>query len=321
MPYTPGHSPNRQSAMELVVGSFEDMETEFYNVQYPDLQWKDVIPEASIDTSINAGANVASYRVRDRRGKGSFRATHDQGVPTVGQTVDKVLVPIEVAGVSATFDRDDARQIQFGYNENLLTELAGIMREACDRHVEATTFFGDDTVKDFEGWLDYSLVTVSNAVNGAGGASEWSSKTPTEIIADINSAISAVWTSTEQLHLPDTVYLPGEQLAYIASTAKGEETDTTILEFVKKNNIYTSLTGKELTFKAIRYLDQAGAGGADRMVVAEMSRADNFKMPFPLPFDLLEPQESGFAVELYAEYKFGSFHLRYPRSMFYVDGI
>lgn len=321
MPYTQGHNPNRQTAMELVVGSFEDMESAFYDVLYGDLQWREVVPEASVDGQINPGANVASYRSRDRRGKGSFRATHDQGVPTVGQTVDKILVPVEVAGVSATFDRDDARQIQFGYNENLLTELSGIMKEACDRHVEGTIFYGDDNVKDFEGWLDYSLVTTTNAPNGAGGFSEWTTKTPAEIIADINSAITTVWVNSKQVHLPDTVFLPGDQLGYIASTAKGDQTDTTILEFVKKNNTYTSMTGQELTFKAIRYLDAAGAGGEDRMVVAQMGRTENFKLPFPLPYDLLEPQEAGFSVELYAEYKFGSFHVRYPACMLYVDGI
>ena len=321
MPYTQGHSPNRLTAMELVVGSFEDMETAFYEVLYGEIQWRDVVPEASVDTQINPGANVASYRVRDIRGKGSFRATHDQGIPTVGQSLDKILVPIEVSGVSAVFDRDDARQIQFGYNENLLTELTTIMREACERHVEGTIFFGDDAVKDFEAWLDYSLVTVANAPNGAGGFSEWTTKTPAEIIADINNAISTVWNGTKQVHLPDTVFLPGEQLALIASTAKGEETDTTILEFVKKNNIYTSLTGTELKFKAIRYLDGAGAGGEDRMVVAQQARTDNFKLPFSLPFDLLEPQEAGFSVELYAEYKFGSIHIRYPSNMLYTDGI
>jgi hypothetical protein len=321
MPYEQGHSPNRLSAFELVVGSFEDMESAFYDVKYPDILWRDVVPESSVDTSINPGATTASYRSRDKRGKGSFRAAHDQGVPTVGQTLDKVLVPIEVAGVSAIFDRDDARQIQFGYNENLLTELSDIMREACERHVEGTIFYGDDTVKGFEGWLDYSLVTVSNAPNGGGGNSEWSTKTPDEIIADINAAISSVWTGSKQIHLPDTVYLPGSQLALIATTARNTNTDLTILEFVKKNNIYTSLTGNDLTFKSIRYLEGSGVGGVDRMVVAETKRPENFKLPFPLPFDLLPPQEAGFSVNLFAEYKFGSFHLRYPKSMLYMDGI
>ena len=320
MPYSRGHSPDRVSAMELVVGSFEDIEAAFYDVKYGELRWRDVVPEASVDTSVNPGATTASYRVRDIRGKGAFRATHDKEIPTVGQTLDKILVPVEVAGVAGVFDREDARQVQFGYDQSLLTEIPDIMRKACERHIEGVVFYGDDDVKGFEGWLDYSLVPTGTVPNGAGGFPEWSTKTPAEIIADVNNAITAVWVNSKEIHLPDTVYLPGTQLGLIASTAKGDETDTTILEFLKKNNVYTSLTGQELTFKSIRYLEGAGAGDTDRFVVADTD-PENTKLPFPIPFDLLEPQEHGYDVELYAEYKFGSFHLRYPKSMLYQDGI
>jgi hypothetical protein len=41
----------------------------------------------------------------------------------------------------------------------------------------------------------------------------------------------------------------------------------------------------------------------------------------PLPFDMLTPQEMGFGVDLLAEYVFGSFHVKRPLSMEYVDGI
>ena len=305
--------------MELLVGSFEDMKSEFYEVKYGEIQWRDVIPEASVDTSINPGATSTSYRVYDQRGKGSFRSQHDNGVPTVGQTLGKNIVPIEVAGVSAIFDTEDARQIQFGHNQSLLSELPNVMRKACERHVEGTVFFGDENIQDFQGWLDYAGVTITTVGNGAGGNPEWNTKTPDEILGDINDAISAVWNGTKQVHLPDTVYLPGTQLAFIAAF-RIPEINMTVLEFIKANNIYTALTGQELTIKSVRYLDGAGAGGTDRMVVAE-TNAENVTLPFPLPFDLLEPQERGFDVELYAEYKFGSFHMRYPASMIYVDGI
>lgn len=318
MPYSVGHDPNRVNAMELLIGSFEDMKAEFYEVKYGEIQFRDVIPEASIDSSINPGATSTSYRVYDQRGKGSFRSTHDSGVPTVGQTLSKNFVPIEVAGVSALFDTEDARQIQYGFNQSLLSELPNVMRKACERHVEGTVFFGDQDVQGFLGWLDYPGVTVTVAPD-PGAGTEWVNKTPDQILTDINEGISSVWNGTKQIHLPDTVYLPGSQLAYIAAT-RIPEINMTVLEFIKANNIYTALTGQPLNVKSIRYLDGSGAGATDRMVVAE-TKAENVTLPFPLPFDLLDPQERGFDVELYAEYKFGSFHMRYPASMIYVDGI
>jgi hypothetical protein len=306
--------------MELVVGSFEDLEAAFYDVLYGEHQWRQVVPEASIDTAINPGATTKSYRVKDWRGRASWRSRHGQNIPTVGRTLDKNLVPMEVGSISAIFDREDARQVQFGYDESLLTDLPGYMRMACDNHVEGTVFYGDPNV-NFDGWLDYTGVDRADAALNAGATSrEWVDKTSDEIQFDVNNAITTVWVNSKLVHMPDVVYLPPTQYGYIASRRMSDASDKSILDYLKTNNVYTSTTGKELRFVPIRYLDDAGSGDTARMVVAE-TNPRNQVLPFPLPFDLLEPQLFGFDVHLYAEYKFGSFHVRYPGSLSYTDGI
>ena len=319
MPFDFGQNPNRINALELVVGSFEDMESAFYEVLYGEHQWRQVVPEGSINTSVNPGASTASYRVRDWKGKGSFRARHDQGVPTVGQTVDKNLIPIETAGVTGVFDRDDARAVRMGYEEDLLQELPRIMRMACDNHVEGTIFYGDPEL-GFLSWLDYPTVDILVAPNGASGFSDWPQKTSDEIQFDINNAISTVWVDTKLRHIPDTVYLPPDRLALISSLRMSDASDKSVMDYIKVNNIFTATTGKELKLVAIRYLDGAGVAGVQRMV-AEDTDPRNTKLPFSIPFDLLEPQPFGFDVHLFAEYKYGSYHKPYPKSMNYTDGI
>lgn len=69
-----------------------------------------------------------------------------------------------------------------------------------------------------------------------------------------------------------------------------------------------------------RYLTGAGTGGTDRMVVMDRSR-NNQMLPFPLAYQLSEPQPKPLAVAWYAENKFGSYHVRQQGSMVYVDGI
>ena len=314
-----GTTPNRQTALELVYGAFEDLQEAYKDVKYGELHWRDVLPEQSLNTGINPGATSMSYRVRDWKGRAQWRGRHDGGVPTVGRTIDKILVPIEVGGVSAIFDREDARQVQFGYSENLLTDLPRYMRMACEYHFEGTFFYGDSSV-GFSGWLDYPNVPTSTVPNGAGGTATWATKTSDEIQFDVNNAIATVWDNSKFVHLPDTVFLPGAQFALISSLRMSDASDKSVMEYLTTNNIYTARTGRPLKFVPIRYLDQAGAGGTDRMVVAQVDR-DNYEVPFPLPFELLEPQEHGFDVNLYSEYKFGSLHLPYPLHMSYSDGI
>lgn len=319
MPFNFGATPNRQTALELVYGAFEDLQEGFKDVKYGELHWREVLPEQSLNTNINPGATSMSYRVRDWKGRAQWRGRHSGDIPTVGRTIDKIIVPIEVGGCSAIFDREDARQVQFGYSENLLTDLPRYMRMACEYHFEGTFFYGDAQV-NFRGWLDYTGVPSATAPNGAAASPLWTNKTSDEIVQDVNSQITTTWENSKFVHLPNSIFLSGAQFGLITSRRMSDAADKSIIEYLKTNNTYTAKTGRPLNIIPIRYLDGAGAGATDRMVTAEVDR-DNYEVPFPLPFELLEPQEHGFDVNLYSEYKFGSFHIPYPQHMSYLDGI
>jgi hypothetical protein len=318
MPFTFGATPDRQTTFDLVTRAFEDMEAAFEEVRYPDHMWRECIPQASVDTGVNPGADTASYGIEDWKGKGAFRGRLDSVVPTVGRTVDKALIPIQPAGVTAIFDRDDARKMTFGYNTNLLTDLTEIMKKACDNHVEATFFYGNAQY-GFKGYLDHPNVPVVTAPNGAGGTATFSSKTDDEIITDLNNALAKVWTQSNTVHIANVLELPPENFSLIA-TRKLSNEKVSILEYFKMNNVTSALTGQPITIRPLRYLKGAGAGGSQRMIAKE-DNARNFKMPFSIPYELLEPQPQGYGVHLLAEYKFGSYHVKFPMAMSYTDGI
>lgn len=318
MTYNFGNLP-ANAATELVFGQFEEVQAGFQDVLYPELQWRDVLLEGSLLTGINPGATAWSTMIRDWRGKGAFRGRHDTSVPTVAFGQDKAMVPIEVGGVTAKIDREDVRQYQFGQNSNLLSEIPQIMRMASERHFEGTFFYGDDTL-GFQPWLDYIGVSSDTAPNGAGGSPLWANKTNEEIIDDVNDTITAVWTDSKFVHMPGHVALDGSKMGILASRKMEGSGGISLLKYLTENNIFTNQTGRPLTFVPIRYLSDAGAGSTSRMVVFEKMER-NHKVPFPIFFELLAPQERGYDVELFAEYKFGSNYLPYPGSMAYLDGI
>ncbi|MNC80049.1 hypothetical protein D3C75_1327110 [compost metagenome] len=72
--------------------------------------------------------------------------------------------------------------------------------------------------------------------------------------------------------------------------------------------------------EVLTYLTGAGSGGTNRMIVSEW-KEQNYYMPFSIPFNMLAPQDVQFATNLFAEYKFGSFHKPYPTSAQFIDGI
>ena len=142
-------------------------------------------------------------------------------------------------------------------------------------------------------------------------------------MGDINNALATVWNNSKTIFKPLDVFIPLKQFALLAETPmviNGTGLAQTALEYIAKNNIMYRVTGQELRVHPSRYLEGAGAEGADRMVVMDRSEK-NQVLPMPLPYNLSQPVPEALGAKWYAESKFGSYHVRQAGSMLYVDGI
>ncbi len=321
---TGGNPAGLNGAMGFSVSVYEQVLAKAYDVKLPEILWDKTIPAGSVDTSVNVGAKLVSYRVKDRRGKGAFRAAVGKDIPTVGVTMNKVVIPLESAAVSASVDLDDLRSVAFGFEGmNLITDLGEVMREASERHKEATFFFGYPAL-GFAGYLDYSLVPVTTAGTKAAGGTTWAVGTPDEIIKDVQTALGLVFSNSKGLFLPDRIEIPILQYVQISSMringTAGNGVNETVLSFLKKNNLFTQMTGTELDIRPLRYLQGAGAGSTNRLIASENKPEDHY-MPMPEVFNMLPPQDRQFATDLFAIWKIGSYHKPYPTSAQFMDGI
>jgi hypothetical protein len=309
-----GHSQIK--ATELIVGVFDQVEAAFYDALYPEILWKETLPPESVKTDIDPGAMNYIYRSRDYRGMGQFVNGDPKNIPRVGQVVGQITVPILDAAVGATLTDAEARRYQFGYQSALAQDYGEIMKKAADYHVERTFFFGNDAA-NFVPFLDYS--TVDKIPVDA-----WTGASPDAWVQSINDALTAVYTNSKTVHLPDTVILPPAKFSMLTGAyvigAGAVGVAVSALEYLRKNNIYTALTQKELKIKTLRYLEGAGVAGVDRAIICEWN-ARNFVLPFPLAYQLAQPVPIPLGVEMFAEYIFGSFNVRYPGSMAYLDGL
>ena len=318
MPYdfTTGGS-NQITATELITSVFDQVEAGFYDALYPEILWREMLPEGSIKTDINPGAQNHVYRSRDIKGMGQFVNGDVKNIPRVGQNLGQVTVPILDAAVGATLTDAEARRYQFGYQTALAQDYGEIMKKAADYHIERTFFFGNAAAQ-FESFLDYSTVTKIPV------AAPWTVTDPAQMVADVNDWLTTVWTNSKTIHLPDTVFLPPAQFSLLTTAyvigAGAVGVAVSAMEYLKKNNIYTANTGKELNIKALRYLEGAGVAGVNRAIIMEWNER-NFVMPFPLAYQLAQPVPIALGVDMFAEYIFGSFNVRYPSAMAYADGI
>lgn len=320
-----GNPAGLNGAMGFDINVFEQVTSRAYDVKLPDILWSKTIDPSSIDTSVNPGAKLTSYRVRDRRGKGAFAAVVGKDTPTVGVTMNKVTVPIEIGRIMAQADLDDIRAVAFGFEGmNLLTDKGVAMREAAERHIEEVFFFGYADL-GFAGYIDYSLVPASSALTKAATGTEWANATGDEIVADVNYAQGLIYENSKGLFMGGRLELPLAQLVQISSQRMGGAAgpageNVTVLEYLKRNNLYTQTTGRELEVRGLRYLAGAGSGDTNRFILSDPD-PDYSYMPMSIPFQMLPPQDVQFATNLFAEYKFGSFHKPYPTSAQFIDGI
>lgn len=320
--FTYGTQP-QVNAMELAFSIYTDVDAAFFDVEYPEHDWYKVLKQEQIIENINPGATSYAFRTRDRQGTAAFVGKNENNnIPKVSQTIGAVEIPMAASAIGATLNNEDARQYQFGFNSNLAQDLGETMRTACDNLIEQTVFFGDPSV-GFRGFLNYTGITVTNAVNGAAGTATWATKTAQEMINDVNSAINKVWEDSKSVFLPNVVFLPMAQYALLANmpfNLNSSVAFSSALTYLKTNNMYTNLRGKELEIIPIRYLKGAGAGSADRMVVQDRSKK-NQGMPFPMPYTVQPPVPVPLGAEFYSEQKHGSYYIAQSLSTLYVDGI
>ncbi|CAA9993652.1 unnamed protein product [Nesidiocoris tenuis] len=95
-------------------------------------------------------------------------------------------------------------------------------------------------------------------------------------------------------------------------------TDTTVLEFFRRNNTYTGVTGQPIDIRAVLWLNDAGVGGTPRMMAYEKN-SDNLTMRMPIPWRSLPPQATALRLEIPNEYKISGTEFRYPLSAAYRD--
>jgi len=306
------------TATALVMGIFDEIRGKFIEKKYPEILWQTILPKDSVITELNPGAANYIYRVHDIKGVGAFVRGNPKNINRVGQVIGQVTVPILDAAVGAVVTNGEARRHQFAFQTALSEDLAAVMKRATQYHVERVFFFGDYG-SGFRSFLNYPTIPLITPVTA------WTGADPSVWVDSINSWLTAVWQNTKTVHLPDTVLLPLTkfamlQNAYVIGPGGGVGVAVSALEYIKKNNIYTAKTGKELNIRELRYLQGAGSGGVDRAIILQL-QADNLIMPFPMPYQLAQPVPAALSVELYAEYVFGSLNWLFPQSVGYADGL
>lgn len=169
------------------------------------------------------------------------------------------------------------------------------------------------------GLLNSALVTAGNVVNGIGGSPLWSTKTPDEILADVNTLLQSTWVASAYAVCPAELRLPPLQYSLICQMKVSSAGNVSVLKYLEENSIALKINGKALNIQPVKWLVGRGVSVTDRMV-AYTNEENRVRFPMvPIRRETAYYQGIRFAAPYL--WLFGEMEFPYPECAQYADGI
>ncbi len=288
----------------------EYVQQKIYEYEYPPYKAFTLIP---ITYDIPAGAEFWTVTGFQSVGRARVIESYADDLPEAGILGVQLTNKIVSIGTSYRYSHQEIRAAQFA-NLSLPTRLALAARRANDQLINNMALLGNPATGLY-GWLNNpNIPTQTVPADGTGGNTEWSTKTPDQVLRDMNLIVNQIVVQSNEVETPNTLVLPIEQYTYIASTPRSPNSDTTILNYFLMNNPYITRV------EALPQLAGAGVDGADIMLAYDMSE-DKFVMGIAMPFTQYAPQERNLEFVIPCESRFGGVSIYYPLSMLIGEGI
>lgn len=281
------------------------------------------------DININVGggwvdyvsAMSVAYGVTGGSENGPVAAGGANGLPVVQASVDKGIYKAHVFATALRVMFVDMQKSNY-ISRSLDQLLQDGVRLTYDKHMDANVYVG------LSNYGTTGLVNNPDAVettvdNGAAGTATWETKTPLEILADINNAITSVWANAEYdtEAMPNHILIPYEQYTLIMNTPVTDLATETILDFVLKNNV-AAKNGGSLYIGATKWCKGAGTGSKDRMVVyVNHERYVNVDELVPMTRAMTQPNAANFCYDTAYAANISEVQVFYPQTIGYFDGI
>ncbi|AUX76402.1 DUF2184 domain-containing protein [Sinorhizobium fredii] len=308
----------QQVAMSFLIRQASLIEPTVYAIKYQEIQYAQLIP---VDTSAPEWIQSVTYFSMDSVGQAQWFSGLAHDVPKVELTREKFETTVSMAAIGYGYTLEELGTAQL-LGMNLNPDKASAARRVAEEKIDTVAFVGD-TGKGYTGLVNASTPTATTApADGTGSATTFASKTPDQILRDINGQLTGIFTGTLGAEIADTLLLPYSVLLDLSTRRIDAVNQTTILEWIERNNIYTRTTGQPLTIRGVfGYLDTAGAGSTKRMVAYRRS-PEVLKMHIPMPFRFLPAWQTGpMKFDVPGIFRVGGVDIRRPKAVRYLDGI
>ena len=238
-------------------------------------------------------------------------------LPGVSINGERIVLPLRLLGQEVSYSSVELERSQL-LGQPVDTQKFNALNTIYQMATDEMVYIGDQAV-GAEGLINSALVTTGSVADGAAASPLWSSKTPDEILKDVNDMITAAWSASGFSVCPGRLLLPPVQFAYIVSQKISTAGNVSILTFLQDNSISLSVNGSKLDIQPLKWLTGRGAAGANRMV-AYTNDEDRVRFPM-VPIRRETPYYLGIKFNAPYIWAFGEVEFVYPETAVYRDGI
>lgn len=295
------------AGIAFYISQLTNLEAKVYETLYPEIVFDELVP---VNTSDPEWIDQVAYMSFNAVTMAKFIAANGRDLPQSDIDASISYIPVNYAGNSYGYSLEELRKAA-AMRIPLDAAKARIAYRGARQFQQQIAFFGDAS-RNMYGLFNHPNVPLDNSTIN------WNTATGAEMVAALNNLLIKVWNQSQTRHVANTLLLPTTIWSIISSKRMDTGTDTTVLEFFRRNNNSTGVTGQPLEIRAVLWLNDAGTSGAPRMMAYEKNE-DNLTLRMPIPWRSLPPQATALRLEIPAEFKISGTEFRYPLSAAYRD--
>jgi hypothetical protein len=289
----------------------ESIKAQSYDVKYADLKFRSVFP---VTNETPEGATSVTYRTYDQTGVAKFIGSYGKDIPRADIGGKETIIAVKTMAIAFGFNTAEIRSAALtGLPLDSRRSAAAV--RGVDQTMNEVAFFGE-AVQGLLGLFTHPNIPTGSVPNGAGGFPQWSTKTPDEILLDLNAAVNDVNTNTLLVERCDTVLLSPAQRAIIATTPRSANSDTTILQYFVQNSEYIASEANVVACNecsaAVR--NSKGLSNVD-VLVAYRNSSDALEFEVPMELQFLPEQRVALEILVPGEASTGGLNVYYPLSL------
>jgi len=309
----PALNIDSEPGLAFLTSQLEYLETQVYEKKREPLDYEALVP-----ISTEAGPHVESivYRMKDFVGRGKRHSGQGGDIPRVDVFYGTKSVPVVGSAIGYAYTFAELRTAA-ALSQSLDGDRQETAMKAWRSHMNQVGLYGEEGERGEE-----PLTGLFNApeVPQSSAGVDLMTASPGQALEFINDHIAQLWMTTRRNSVVDTVAMPGRVLARLSSTPRSDNSDTTILEFIRQNNISKTERNIDVQFRAAADLETAGKGKTSRMMFYEKNR-ENLVFHIPMALLFHAPEQRGLEMLVNGEYRYSGVEFRYPKTAMYVDDV